>query len=433
MRSAAWAAGAAAAGPVCVLLMMAASAPAAEDPVRSSDRNRARQMLKTVKGELRDRYYDPAFHGLDLDATFEKAEREIGSATSLGQLMGVIAQAVYELQDSHTVFLPPNRTIRVDYGWRIQMIGDRCLVMDVMADSDAAAQGIQRGDVVLAAEGGRLTRENLWRFFYRYEWLRPQPGLTAVVQSPGQPPRTVRFRAQAMRSHQASPPPPDADFWGEVRQWQDARLTHMILELGDVAVWKMPVFNLDRDAVRGFMGTARKHKALVIDLRGNGGGSMDTLASVVGALFDRDVKIADLKGRKELKPFMAWRQQDAFAGTVVALVDGGSGSASEVLARVLQIEKRGLVVGDRTSGAVMQARLHRYTLGQSWLIFYGMLITDADVITTDGQSLEGVGVTPDVLLLPTPEDVAARRDPVLARAVALAGGAPDDTASPAVR
>lgn len=44
---------------------------------------------------------------------------------------------------------------------------------------------------------------------------------------------------------------------------------------------------------------------------------------------------------------------------------------------------------------------------------------------TDGKSLERVGVSPDVALLPAPEDIAAGRDPVLARAIELAGGVLD--------
>jgi C-terminal processing protease CtpA/Prc len=54
-------------------------------------------------------------------------------------------------------------------------------------------------------------------------------------------------------------------------------------------------------------------------------------------------------------------------------------------------------------------------------LFFGSSITVADVIMSDGRSLEKEGVAPDEMLLPTAEDLAAGRDPVLARAAALCG------------
>jgi C-terminal processing protease CtpA/Prc len=55
------------------------------------------------------------------------------------------------------------------------------------------------------------------------------------------------------------------------------------------------------------------------------------------------------------------------------------------------------------------------------VLYFGSSITVADVLMNDGKSLERVGVTPDETLLPTGADLAARRDPVLARAAGLAG------------
>jgi C-terminal processing protease CtpA/Prc len=68
----------------------------------------------------------------------------------------------------------------------------------------------------------------------------------------------------------------------------------------------------------------------------------------------------------------------------------------------------------------MEAKGHLGTTGLPPL-YYFTQITEADLIMTDGKSLEQSGVTPDETVLPTPEDLAAGRDPALARAAELAG------------
>jgi C-terminal processing protease CtpA/Prc len=87
----------------------------------------------------------------------------------------------------------------------------------------------------------------------------------------------------------------------------------------------------------------------------------------------------------------------------------------------MQLEERATVVGDRSAGAVMRAQHHGHQVGIDIVAFYGASVTDADLLMTDGKSLEHVGVTPDQLLLPTPADMAAKRDPVLARAAEILG------------
>ncbi len=60
-------------------------------------------------------------------------------------------------------------------------------------------------------------------------------------------------------------------------------------------------------------------------------------------------------------------------------------------------------------------------MGVDSIIPYGLSITNADVIMTDGQSLEHTGVTPQLVMFPTGADLANQRDPVLAAALELFG------------
>src|SRR4030095_9509895 len=97
------------------------------------------------------------------------------------------------------------------------------------------------------------------------------------------------------------------------------------------------------------------------------------------------------------------------------------GSAAELFARVIQLEHRGLVIGDRSAGAVMEAHPYFFGLGTDNRLQYAIAVTDANIIMRDGMSLERLGVMPDELLQPSAQDLATGRDPVLARAAQLAG------------
>src|SRR5262249_9166820 len=156
---------------------------------------------------------------------------------------------------------------------------------------------------------------------------------------------------------------------------------------------------------------------LILDLRSNPGGSVDTLKYLVGEVFEKETKIADRVGRKETKPEVAKSLHNPFTGKMVVLVDSNSASAAELFARIIQLEKRGVILGDRTSGSVMEAKHYDERMGSDTVIFYGASITEWDLIMSDGKSLEHNGVVPDELLLPRAQDLATGRDPVLARAV----------------
>jgi len=61
-------------------------------------------------------------------------------------------------------------------------------------------------------------------------------------------------------------------------------------------------------------------------------------------------------------------------------------------------------------------------MGGETVVPYGISIAESELIMSDGQNLEKVGVTPDVEALPTAADLAAGRDPALARAIVACGG-----------
>ena len=103
-----------------------------------------------------------------------------------------------------------------------------------------------------------------------------------------------------------------------------------------------------------------------------------------------------------------------FLGKLVVLVDARSASAAELFARIMQLEKRGLAIGNQTSGAAMEAKHYSEQTGTDTL-------TEWDQTMADGKSLEHTGVTPDEVLLPMAHALASGRNPVLAHAAELMG------------
>jgi len=374
---------------------------------------------------LKKNYYDPNFRGMNLDVRFKTASDKIKEAESVGQVFGIIAQVLIELDDTHTFFLPPGRVTDTDYGWTMMMVGDRCYVSSVDEGSDAEAKGVKPGDEVLQVGGWSAERKTLWKIQYLYNTLRPQPGLRVVLRSPNSPVREIDILAKQKQGRQVLDLTDYNVYIDLVRKSQRTEQLRRdrYMSFGDqLLIWKMNEFDLTDEQVDDAMSRAKKHKTLILDLRGNSGGWVSTINRLISNLFNKDVKIGDTKSRKETKPEIAkTRGEKAFDGKLIILVDSRSASASEVLARTVQLEKRGVVIGDRTAGAVMTSRMYGGQVGIDVVVFFGVSVTVSDLIMPDGNSLEHVGVTPDDLKLPTAEDMAAGRDVVLAHAASLSG------------
>lgn len=384
--------------------------------------DQVREMLNQIEEDIKERYYDPTFHGLDLDARFQSAREKITAAQSQNEALLDVAGAVASLNDSHTRFLPPPAPYGVEYGWRMQAIGDSdCYVTEVRSDSDAATKGLKPGDQIISENGVILTRQDLPYIEYGYS-VFPQSGLRLVVRSADKTQKTLVAMAKIL-------PGQKVIHFDDMMSWRRhyardfAKDRSRYYVRGAVLFWKLPDFLLPPVDVEQSLGKTHSVGSVVLDLRGNPGGSVATLKTLVGGFFAHDVRIGDRKTRRGSEPQIVKTIENSFAGKLIVLIDSRSSSASEVFARVVQLEKRGIVLGDRSAGAVTEAQLfpHVFSLSRTATVIYGAEITEAALVMTDGGTLENVGVMPDERILPNPTDIAEQRDPVLARAAELAG------------
>jgi carboxyl-terminal processing protease len=382
----------------------------------------ALEMLNTIEADIKEHYFDIKMRGLDLDKRFDKAREEINHAKSQDEAFLDIAGALAALQDSHTRFIPPVRPYGVDYGWVMQAIGNSdCFVTAVRPESDAAQKGVRPGDQILSINGVTLARQNISYVEYGYD-IFPQAGLHLVLRSPEGASRTIVAMAKVIPGQEIVR---HSDVMTWLRQRHEQKDRSRYFRVGpDTLAWKLPDFLIEPGEVDGLLNRAHSFQNLVLDLRGNPGGLRAAMDKFIGGVFQRDIKVGEMREQKQSEEEIAKsRGGKAFTGKLIVLIDSRSGSAAEIFARVVQLEKRGAVLGDRSAGAVGEAKdfIHAVKLDATNVAQYRARITVADLIMSDGKSLEHVGVTPDELILPTPADLAAGRDPALARAIELSG------------
>lgn len=364
------------------------------------DPSTGRAMLRELRATLERHYYDPTFGGRSLTELFAPAEQRLESARSTSDVFSALALPLLDLEDSHTVFLPPARSTTVDYGVDLAAIGERVVITLVAPGSDAAAQGVSPGDEVLVLNNLQPTRAELWKMRYILSQLRPESVLVMRLRRSDGTERDVTARARVI----------------ERRRIID--LTSQ-LAIHDLEL----VFTPDTSEIDRMVRRARDFKTLILDLRGNGGGAIVGLERLASQFFVKPVPLCKTVERKRSRDHTTRAPRQPYTGTLIVLTDSQSASASEMFARIVQLQKRGTIIGDRTAGAVMQSIIVPQLIGGlARVAAYAISVTTADVLMPDGSRLERVGVTPDEVLLPSPDDLRVGRDPVLARAVAAAGG-----------
>jgi C-terminal processing protease CtpA/Prc len=163
------------------------------------------------------------------------------------------------------------------------------------------------------------------------------------------------------------------------------------------------------DNVLAAVGNA-DHHGLILDLRGNAGG----LAAQVRRLLSRLLPARSILGytlcSSDTEPQRASIFGRHYEGPMIVLIGPKSASAAEILADAVKVNHRGLLIGRITNGSVLTSKTYPLPDGG------GAQIPVCDFTGPDEKRIEGVGVEPDIEIIPTLNDIRAGHDLVLERA-----------------
>jgi C-terminal peptidase prc len=381
------------------------------------ERGRMEDIMDVVAKDIEKHFYDPTLKGVDWKTITERARQRIRQASSLGDMLAAIASVPYQLNDSHTVFIPPSRSAKVDYGFEAEPFAMDILVYKLKKDGPAVKAGLQLGDKIIALDGFAAKRENFFEMIRYFEFLNPATEMTLQVVRGNDPPRTITIPAKVEQRGKGF-----LMDYNAMRQMIDAQepvYKHQDYE-GNIGYMKLRIFMLSPHDVDSMVSKVKDSSAVIIDLRGNGGGAIETLTSLAGSFTDQSYEMAKRVGRDETEAVKVKAETPRITAPVFVMVDCESASASEMFARDLQARKRAVVIGDNSSGRVNLAQVFPEKVGAYDMVAFGTEIAVAKVVMEDGEELENRGVKPNEFCIPTAQDLHQEKDPCLDRVLELA-------------
>jgi len=132
---------------------------------------------------------------------------------------------------------------------------------------------------------------------------------------------------------------------------------------------------------------------------------------IVGLMETRQTSLGTSRRRSGHLKLAVFPQSQPYIGPVAVLIDGGSGSATEIFAAGLQELRRAVIVGERSAGAVLPSDMVKLPTGAIFQYAF------ADFRTPSGAMIEGRGVAPDVEVKHTRASLLAGRDAQLEKAI----------------
>ena len=152
------------------------------------------------------------------------------------------------------------------------------------------------------------------------------------------------------------------------------------------------------EAIKEIQSTSNNPKGYVLDVRSNPGGLLTQAVKVTDIFLERG-EIVSTRGRykKDIKRYRAKKNDRTLGKPLVVIIDGGSASASEIVAGALQDHKRAIIVGTQSFGKGSVQTIMPFQVNNSENLT-GIRLTTARYYTPSGKSIQGKGITPDIII-----------------------------------
>ena len=430
----------------CVLTCVLAVSTAARQVDASAESLSSRSLtpeeaLETFEHAWRvihETHFDEEFNGVDWVALREEMLPRVREVQEENDLRGLLTEMIQRLGQSHFALLPrgasreePDEALLASleggFGFDVRYRGGELLVTRVDEAGPAERAGIRPGWVLL--EVGQESLDDLLE--------------KTLASDPRHRAAELRDRAR-LRLFGEIGSTDRLEFLDAQRQAVELALERAKRDVVVHTVGHLPTFHLRfesrhverngqelgvvhfsnwftpmMDPVNRAIDEMRSADGIVIDLRGNSGGSGPMILGVAGHFFDERRELGVQMMRGSSMRFVALPQRvnpdgepvEPFQGPVAILVDELTGSASEVFAGGMQSVGRARVFGETSAGAVLPGRTTSLPNGDSLLHAIG------DFRTATGTMLEGRGVIPDEIVPLTRESLLSGNDPQLERAL----------------
>ncbi len=314
----------------------------------------------------------------------ELIEKNYVDEVDTEKLMQKAIQGMVRSLDPHSSFLPPEafEELQMDthgefggIGIVITMKDGILTVVSPIEGTPAYKAGVQAGDKIIKVDGESTQEMELWEAVKK---MRGQQGTKVVI--------TV------MRENEADPI--EYPLIRDIIPIESVKSA--TLQPGYAYVWVTNFRDSTTDDIKNAIDEFQKEgplKGLVLDLRDNPGGLLNQSISVADLFLEKGT-IVSIKGRLErhTKTYEA-REKGTYPDfPIVVLINGGSASASEIVAGALQDNKRAVILGTVSFGKGSVQTVESLRDG------YGLKYTIALYYTPNGTSIQAQGIQPDILV-----------------------------------